>query len=89
MNKNKHLSLSERISIEKLLEQHLSFKAIGRELGRDCTTISKEVKSYVIFRKSGCYGQEFNDCSNRKNCTYSKLCHNPSCKFKLCFNCSQ
>lgn len=28
---------------------------------------------------SGCYGQEFNDCCNRKNCTYSKLC----------FNCSQ
>lgn len=89
MIKNKHLSLSERISIEKFLEQHFSFKAIGRELGRDCTTISKEVKSHVIFRKSGCYGQEFNDCNNRKNCTYSKICHNPSCKFKLCFNCSQ
>ena len=44
MANNKHLTLSERIKIEKLLDENFSFKAIGRELERDCTTISKEVK---------------------------------------------
>jgi len=49
MNKlNKHLTLSDRIYIEQELLQASSFKQIGLMLGKDPTTISKEVKNRAI-----------------------------------------
>ena len=45
--KNKHLSFDERLEIEKGLKENLSFKEIGRVLGKDCTTISKEIKNHI------------------------------------------
>ena len=62
MNKHTHLNLDARILIETLLNQQHSFKSIARHLGKDCTTISKEVKSHICFEKSGTYGRSFNDC---------------------------
>lgn len=87
MRKNKHLSSDERFTIMKMLNDSASFKEIGRVLGRDCTTISKEVRNHIVFKKSGCFGHCFNDCLRRKGCTYSRLCSNPDCRFKLCNNC--
>lgn len=46
MTTYKHFSLPERIDIEHLLREGYSFKAIGKELNRDCTTIAKEVKKH-------------------------------------------
>ena len=62
MNKQKHLNLESRITIETKLNEGESFKAIGRLLNKDCTTISKEVKNHISFEKSGAYGKAFNDC---------------------------
>ena len=45
MNKNKHLVLDERYVIEHSLNENMSFKAIGKRILKDCTTVSKEVKS--------------------------------------------
>lgn len=89
MRKNKHLSIEERSTIKAMLDQSASFKAIARILGRDCTTISKEVRSHLIFKKTGCFGRSFNDCANRFNCTLSSLCSDPSCRFKQCSFCSK
>ena len=62
MNKQKHLDLQARILIESLLNDHHSFKSIARKLGKDCTTISKEVKNHLSFEKNGALGRSFNDC---------------------------
>lgn len=86
---NKHLSLSDRIIIEKLLTNHSSFKSIGRELNRDCTTISKEVRSHIIFKKVGCLGNTFNNCPLRSSCSLKHLCNDPNCRNKRCQNCSK
>lgn len=87
MNKNKHLNLSERIQIEKSLNSSLSFRAIGRTIGKDPTSISKEIKGHMIFKKSGSFGHSFNNCKLRFSCTLTKLCeYCPSGK-KLCRNC--
>jgi IS30 family transposase len=51
MNKNRHLTLEERIIIESWLQKKESFKSIGRELGRDSTTIAKEVKNHIQFKQ--------------------------------------
>lgn len=42
--KHKHLTIEERDDIETLLNAGFTFKDIGKELGRDPTTIAKEVK---------------------------------------------
>ena len=50
MNKStgnqKHLTLSDRITIEKGLKDGKSFAEIGRETHKDPTTISKEVRKH-------------------------------------------
>ena len=67
---NKHLTLEERYKIEHALNDRLSFKAIGRILEKDCTTISKEVKNRLVFEKKGAPYKPFNDCRNRFGCLH-------------------
>ena len=43
----KHMTLDDRISIEKGLDQHLSLRSIALQLGKDPTTISKEIKKHI------------------------------------------
>lgn len=43
MAKHKHLTLSNRITIESMLHAKASFKSIGLVLDKDPTTISKEI----------------------------------------------
>jgi len=44
--KNLHLTLEDRIEIQTCLQKGMSFKAIGRRIGKDPTTVSKEVKKH-------------------------------------------
>ena len=88
MNKHRHLQESERNSIESHLNNRLSFRSIGKELGKDPTTISKEVKNHIYYKKSGAYGRAFNDCLIRKDCTIKHLCDKKGCKNKHCCFCS-
>ena len=89
MNKYKHLSIEERTTIKTMLDSSASFKEIARVLGRDCTTISKEIRNHLLFQKTGCYGHSFNDCANRRSCPVSGLCSDPGCRFRRCSNCSK
>ena len=85
MAKNIHLSLSDRIIIEAGLRERRSFSAIAAELGKDPTTISKEVRAHIKRNQAGGY----NPCMIRKDCKhYGDLCH--PCKFtygKPCHSC--
>ena len=83
--KNRHLNQEERNIIEQRLIRKESFKSIGRELGKDPTTIAKEIRNHLQFRKTGCYGKPFNDCLIRKGCTAQHLCGNSSCHRYCCF----
>ena len=87
MNKNKHLISSERVLIQVHLCNNLSFKAMGRELGKDPTTIAKEIKNHIIYKKSGCYGRPFNDCLHRNSCSVTNVCGKSGCRRKLCKFC--
>ncbi len=46
-SKNKHLTLDDRIEIQECLNHGMSFKAIGARIGKDQTTISKEIKKHL------------------------------------------
>lgn len=68
MSKNKHMVLETRYKIKHGLDKSLSFKAIAAEIGKDCTTVSKEVRGHIIFEKKGAPYRPFNDCKNRAHC---------------------
>lgn len=92
MNKQKHLTLDSRITIASMLNERESFKAIGRFLGKDCTTISKEIKNHICFEKSGAYGKAFNDC--RLNlvhlCSAQNICHHCTSRLnRYCWSCGK
>lgn len=75
MNKNKHLILDERYVIEHSLNENMSFKAIGKRILMDCTTVSKEVKSHIVFEKKRAPYNPFNDSINRIHCShYGDVC---------------
>lgn len=69
----KHLSLSDRAIIEKLLAQDFTFAYIGRQLNRSAVCISKEIK------KHRCFANRFqvnnNDCTNFQKCLRNNICN--------------
>lgn len=89
MPKYKHFTLDERITIEHMLKSSQSFKAIGRALNRDCTSISKEIKNHITFKRSNNFNREFNDCFYRKTCKHTLICDLPDCQHKYCKSCSK
>ena len=46
-SKNKHMSFEERLEIQECLEHGMTYKAIAKRIGKDPTTVSKEVKKHV------------------------------------------
>ena len=94
MNKNKHLVFDERYVIEHSLNKNMSFKAISKQILKDCTTVSKEVKAHIIFEKKGAPYRPFNDCLNRKHCFhYGDIClacerHKNRNKCSACGHCT-
>ena len=76
----KHLSLNERFNIENSLCKGISFKEIGRIIGKDCTTISREIRNHYIVKNTGGIGRKFN------NCIYRSTCENrgKNCNIKNC-----
>ena len=81
---SKHLSLDERMDIEKYLTQNKSFKEIGKLVNKNCTTISREIKNHYVTKNTGCVGRKFNNCIYRTTCpNRGKLCTLGNCsKFK-------
>lgn len=90
MAKNAHLTLDDRCTIELSLRDGYSFADIGRELGKDPSTIAKEIKNHIQFIRSGSY----NPCAKRTSCSFRgsvcKECIHPyhpickSCKYRDC-----
>lgn len=81
---HKHLTLSQRIAIEKGLENQESFAAIARKINKDPSTVSKEVKRHLSYgRKQD--GTRAIPCANRSSCRIQSLCES-SCLLlcKIC-----
>src|SRR5699024_10219982 len=51
--KYKHMTLDDRIEIQECLHKGMSFKDIGKRIGKDQTTISKEVKLHAKVQVNG------------------------------------
>ena len=86
MNENKHLTLDERNFIEQELAKNTNFKEIARYLGKDPTTISKEIRKHRIKKEGQAIHVNFNHCAKKFNCHRHNLC-NPRCT-KECRHCN-
>ena len=85
MAKHSHLTLSERIEIEKALRDRASFSEIGASLGKDPSTVSKEVRNHFIIKDSG---SRCNPCLYRSTCKHSRdIC--PACDYKWAKDCAK
>ena len=72
--KFKHLTLDDRITIQKALKDGKTFVEIGALLGKDPSTISKEVKGHLERKNTGTRSRGFNPCLYRKSCTKTNVC---------------
>lgn len=77
--KNKHLSLDDRFDIENGLINNLSFKEIGKNIGKNCSTISREIRNHFIVKNTGGIGRQFNNCLYRYNCPDRSKCKLNNC----------
>jgi len=64
----------ERLEIQKFLKESLSFKEISRRLGKNPTTISREIRKNSSEVATGYPGFPYNACKNRFNCRYKDVC---------------
>ena len=64
----------ERLQMQCFLKEGLSFKEISRRLGKDPSTISREVRKYSCEIATGYPGQAHNTCRNRRTCNKRRIC---------------
>lgn len=90
---SKFFTYEERLELQKYLKDGLSFKEISRRLGKNPTTISREVRKYSSKIATGYPGFPFNACKNRINCRNKKVCGKECTRksaiyCKLCTSCN-
>lgn len=83
------MSLNERIRIQSGLERSESFKSIARAIGKDCTTVSREIRNHYVVERTGGRGRKYNDCARKGSCREMNLScqHRDSCNKKGCRDC--
>ena len=72
-NKNLHLTVQERIIIEKGIENGSTKAAIALTIGKDKSTVGKEIKKHRELVHKSSYKI---NCSNMKNCSHNHVCVN-------------
>lgn len=86
---SKFFSYEERLDMQRFLKEGLSFKEISRRLGKDPSTISREVRKYSSEIATGYPGQTHNTCKNRKACNKRRICgDNCSRSTQYCKHCN-
>lgn len=86
------MTMDQRIMIEKGLDQGRSLRSIALQLGKDPTTISKEIKKHRSFQEHNHFNESKNKYALIKDCKKKNICgiYAPVCKrmCKLCNHCN-
>ena len=72
-NKNLHLTVQERIIIEKGIENGSAKAAIALTISKDKSTVGKEIKKHRELVHKSSYKI---NCANMKNCSHNHVCVN-------------
>ncbi len=82
--KFKHMTLDDRIEIQECLYKGMSFKDIGKHIGKDQTTISKEIKQHAKMQVNG-FTKNDEMCPKLLKapfvCNGCSKCSNAGCKY--------
>lgn len=73
MNK-KHMTLDDRYTISQMLAEKQSFKQIASTINKSCTSVSREIRNPLEFRKTDAYAHPFNACIHCRHCSLALLC---------------
>lgn len=77
MPNNKHLTFSDRLSLEKGLDNNASRSSLGKVLNKDKSTICKEIKNHaqlVPYSRQGLSSKGTYDCIHIDKCGYNAFC---------------
>ena len=90
MNTSKHLTLQDRQNIELMLNAKKDFTQIAQAVGKNKSTISREIKAHVVYIRVGANGMAYNSCKNRYGCQKTRVCAqcNSPRQYKFCHRCS-
>ncbi len=78
------------MTIQRMLNAGDSFSEIGKAIGKDPTSISREVRRHTVLQRSSKPYQNYNNCKNRFGCEVSHLCDPCKApqKHRFCRRCS-
>jgi IS30 family transposase len=88
---SKFLTYEDRMLIERYLNENYTFTEIGSRIGKNRTTVAKEVRQYSIELCTGYSVYPHNVCKLRKVCRQKRICGN-SCRHLsglLCKQCEE
>ena len=84
-----HLTISDRIKIESGLNVGMNLNQIANEIGKNRSTISREIRNHMEQVDKGASCRVKNRCIYRTSCTMHYLCEDkPNCTRK-CSTCSK
>ena len=88
-----YITYEERMEIENCLHNGKSFGQIAKELGKDRSTISREIRKHSVIERTGYGANGYNACTHREECTKVHVCsgdcHRQAIKYcKLCNCCN-
>lgn len=85
-----YITYEERLEIENHLFSKNSFGGIAKILGKDRSTISREVRKHSVIERSGYGANGYNACVHRDTCTKVHVCKNQCHKtsIKYCKQCN-
>ena len=83
------MTIDDRILIEKGLDAKKSFRSIALQIGKDPTTIAKDIKKHRSFREHNRFNESKNKCALSRDCKKRHICgiYSPACQ-KLCKQCN-
>ena len=86
----KNLTLQDRQRIEQMLNARKNFTEIALVLGKNKSTVSREVRAHSFLVRVGAIGVGYNACKHRYGCKKTQICGtcNSPKKFKACHRCS-
>ena len=87
----KHLTLEDRIMIEKMLSENKSIGSIAERVKKSKTTISREVRKRAVDSNKSAPHRIPNRCTKRYECHKKHLCPDEQCKqrFRVAKECRQ
>jgi IS30 family transposase len=89
---SKYLTFEERLSIERGLRENMTFGEIASLIGKDRSTIGKEVKKHAIDYRAGSSNHAYNACIHRSDCKIKLGCKDCTrrslAKCSLCNRCN-